>query len=95
MIMRFVVPVIAAAALGLPAASVMAAQNGAPANSAAMQTCTQLEAQVASVLPEAIPSMMQKASDERTKGAQLCKSGKTEQGIATLERALNDALYRG
>jgi hypothetical protein len=95
MIMRFVVPVIAAAALGLPAASALAAQSGANASSAAMQTCNQLEQQVANVLPEAIPTMVKQATDERAEGAKLCQSGKTEQGIATLERALNDAMYRG
>jgi len=95
MIMRFVVPTIAAAALGLAAAPVLAAQSSAKAQSAAMQTCSQLEAQIANVLPEAIPSMARKATDERTEGAKLCRSGKTEQGIPLLEQALNDALYRG
>jgi hypothetical protein len=95
MIMRIVVPVIAAAALGLPVAWALAAQSSATAPSAAMQTCHQLEQQVANVLPEAIPSMVNKATNERAKGAQLCQSGKTDQGIATLERALNDGLYRG
>jgi hypothetical protein len=95
MITRFVVPVIATAALGLSAASASAAETNAPAQSAAMRTCTQLEAQVAGLLPEAIPSMVRKATDERAEGARLCNSGKPEQGVATLERALNDALYRG
>ena len=92
MIVRFVVPATAAAAFGLLATSVLAAQA---TPSTAMQTCTQLEAQVASLLPEAIPSMLRKATNERAKGAKLCESGKTDQGIATLERAREDALYRG
>ncbi len=92
MIMRCVVPLTAAAAFGLLATSALAAQAGP---SAASQRCTQLETQVATVLPEAIPSMVQKATSEHAEGARLCNAGKTEQGIATLERALNDALYRG
>ncbi len=95
MIMRFVVLATAAAALGLSAASAFAAQTTAPAQSAAMQRCNQLEAQISNVLPEAIPSMVGKATTERARGAKLCQQGKTEQGIATLERALNDAMYRG
>ena len=91
MIMRCVVPLTAAAAFGLLATSALAAQTGP----SAAQRCTQLETQVATVLPEAIPSMVQKATSEHAEGARLCSAGKTEQGIATLERALNDALYRG
>jgi hypothetical protein len=92
MIVRFVVPAMAAAGFGLLATSVLAAQATPPT---AMQTCTQLEAQVAGVLPEAIPSMLGKATKERAEGAKLCESGQTDQGIATLERAKEDALYRG
>jgi hypothetical protein len=92
MIMRFVVPATAAAAFGLLATSALAAQA---TPSTAMQTCTRMEAQVASLLPEAIPSMVGKATNERAEGAKLCDAGKTDQGIATLERAQTDALYRG
>ena len=95
MIMRFVVPVLAAAAIGLPAASVLAAQSDAKAQSAAIKTCRQLEGQVGNLLPEALPAMVKKVTDERSEGTRLCRSGKPEQGITLLEQALNDALYRG
>jgi hypothetical protein len=95
MIMRLVVSATAAAALGLSAASAFAAQSNTPAQSAAMQQCAALEAQVTSLLPEAISQMSAKARSERDQGAKLCQQGKTDEGIATLEQARTDAMYRG
>jgi hypothetical protein len=60
-----------------------------------MQSCAALDAQVTGLLPEAMSSMLGKATNEHAEGVKLCKEGKTGQGIATLERALTDALYRG
>jgi hypothetical protein len=94
MIMRMVVSATAAAALGLSAASVLAAGSSTQ-QSAAMQRCTDLQAQVTSLLPEAISQMAGKARSERDQGVKLCQQGKVEEGIATLEQALNDAMYRG
>jgi hypothetical protein len=88
MIMRFVVPAMAAAALGLLTASAFAAQ----AQSAAKQSCAALESQVDRNLPMAQPGDIGKATAERAQGAKLCNSGKTEQGMAKLQQALTTAL---
>jgi hypothetical protein len=94
MITRMVVSATAAAALGLSAASVLAAGSNTQ-QSADMQRCTDLQAQVTSLLPEAISQMAGKARSELDQGVKLCQQGKIEEGIATLEQARNDAMYRG
>ena len=93
MIMRFVVPATAAALMF--AASAFAAQNSTTAQSPGMQECAQLEAQINSELPGAIPSEVRKVTAERDDGAKLCNSGKTDEGIAKLEQAVSDVAYRG
>ncbi len=60
-----------------------------------MQQCTQLESEITTNLPEAIPSGVKKATNERDDGAKLCSSGKTDEGIAKLQQALTDVMYRG
>jgi hypothetical protein len=92
MIMRFVVPATAAALMF--SVSAFAAQT-TPAQSAGMQQCTQLESQITTNLPEAIPSVSRKAAAERDDGMKLCNSGKTEEGVAKLQQALTDVMYRG
>jgi hypothetical protein len=86
MIMRYVVPAMAAAALGLSTASAFAqAQTGT-------QQCAALEAQVDEhIASRMVPSLVRTAQDLRAEGGKLCASGQTEAGIAKLQQALADA----
>jgi hypothetical protein len=93
MIMRFVVPATAAALM--LSVSAFAAQTSTSAQSSGMQQCTQLESQIATDLQDAIPSASRKATAERDEGMKLCNSGKTDEGIAKLQQALTDVMYRG
>jgi hypothetical protein len=92
MMIRFVVPA-EAAALALMITPVLAA--AAAPTAAAQKQCAQLESAIDAQLPEARQTQVAKATKERQEGEQLCNSGKTDQGIATLEHALRDAMYRG
>ena len=92
MMIRFVVPA-GAAALALLVSPVLAA--AAAPTAATQKQWTQLERTIDAQLPEARPSQVAKATKERQEGEQLCNSGKSEQGIATLQHALRDAMYRG
>jgi hypothetical protein len=91
MIVRFVVPAMAAAALGLSTASAFAQQTA----QTAAQQCAALEAQIDTNMPMTMPNMIKTATAEREEGAKLCNSGKTEEGIAKLQQALADALDTG
>ena len=89
---RAVVPA-GAVALALMISPVLAA---APApTTAAQNQCAQLERTIDAQMPEARPTQVAKATKERQDGEQLCNSGKTQEGIATLQHALRDAMYRG
>jgi hypothetical protein len=92
MTIRFVVPA-GAAALALMITPVLAA--AAAPTAAAQNQCAQLERTIDAQLPEALPSQVAKATKERQDGEQLCNSGKSQEGIATLQHALRDSTYRG
>ena len=92
MIIRFVVPA-GAAALALMITPVLAA--AAAPTTAAQKQCAQLERTIDAQISEALPSEVGKATKERQEGEQLCNSGKSQQGIATLQHALRDAMNRG
>jgi hypothetical protein len=92
MIRRFVVPA-TAAAFWLFTAPVFAAQTTAPAQSAAMQRCAQLESQIDANLPMAEATELPAATAERGEGAKLCAAGKTDQGLAKLQQALIDTMH--
>jgi hypothetical protein len=92
MMMRFVVPA-GAAALALMITPLLAA--AAAPTTAAQKQCAQLESTIDVQIAEARPSQVAKTTKERQDGEQLCNSGKTEQGIATLQHALRDAMDRG
>jgi hypothetical protein len=86
MVMRYVVPATAAAALGLSFAS------GFAGAATGTQQCAALEAQVDAQLPATnVPSDVREATAERDEGAKLCHSGQTEAGMAKLRQALADA----
>jgi hypothetical protein len=92
MIRRFVLPA-TAAAFWLFTAPAFAAQTTAPAQSAAMQRCAELESQIDANMPMAEATELQTATEERAQGAKLCDSGKTDQGIATLEQGVVDTMH--
>ena len=92
MIRRFVVPA-TAAAFWLFTAPAFAAQSTAPAESAAMQRCAQLESQIDANLPETEATLLGVATAERGEGAKLCDAGKTDEGIAKLQQALTDTMH--
>ena len=92
MIRRFVVPA-TAAAFWLFTAPVFAAQTTAPAQSAAMQRCAQLEAQIDANMSVAEATELPVATEERAEGAKLCDSGKADEGVAKLQQALIDTMH--
>jgi hypothetical protein len=95
MIKRLVVPA-GAAALALTITPVLAAGTSTTARTTTAQTqCAQLERTIDAQMPDALPGQVAKSTKERQEGAQLCNSGKTEEGVTMLQRALTDAMYRG
>ena len=95
MMMRFVVPA-GAAALALMTTPVLAAGAPTPAQmSAAQKQCAQLESAIDAQMAEATSAQVAKTTKERQEGERLCNSGKPEEGVAMLQHALRDAMYRG
>jgi hypothetical protein len=95
MIKRFVVPV-GTVALALTITPVLAAGASPQARTTTAQTqCAQLERTIDAQMAEALPGQVAKATKERQEGAQLCNSGKPEQGVSMLQHALADAMNRG
>ena len=92
MIRRIVVPA-TAAAFWLFTAPAFAAQATAPAQSAAMQRCAELESEIDAAMPVAEATELASATEERAQGAKLCNSGKADQGIATLQQGLVNSMH--
>jgi hypothetical protein len=94
MIKRFVVPA-GAAALALTITPVLAAGTSPQPRTTAQTQCAQLERTIDAQMAEALSGQVAKATKERQEGAQLCNSGKPEQGVSMLQRALADTMNRG